>query len=103
MARLGNLLPRIITILAVLGPTAAHAQSCRGWTEPYLNGRHGHAMAYDSARKVTVLFGGWDGTSDNGTWEWDGSAWTPRITSAPLSRYDHAMVYDSVRGVTVLF
>ena len=37
-----------------------------------------HAMAYDVARGVTVLFGGYvlppDAIGD--TWEWDGTSWT---------------------------
>jgi len=61
-------------------------------------------MAYDSARGVTVLFGGWDGdnrTSD--TWEWDGSDWTSISTTGPSARIYLPMAYDSARGVTVLF
>ena len=59
----------------------------------------GHAMAYDSDRGVTVLFGG-DWGSD--TWEWDGSSWTLRTAEGPLPRSWHAMAYDSNRSVTVL-
>lgn len=64
-----------------------------------------HAMAYDSLRGVTVLFGGWDA---NGfladTWEWDGTNWLQRSpTHHPTAREGHAMVYDSARGVVVLF
>ncbi|MBE7455469.1 MAG: hypothetical protein HS102_02390 [Planctomycetia bacterium] len=65
--------------------------------------RTGHAMAYDSARGVTVLFGGWDGSYDGETWEWDGTSWSLRVDSGPVPREDHAMAYDSARGVTVLF
>jgi hypothetical protein len=61
-------------------------------------------MAYDSARDVTVLFGGTDNSSHLGdTWEWDGNAWTLRSSSGPTERAGHAMAYDSARGVTVLF
>ena len=38
-------------------------------------------MAFDSARKVTVLFGG--GSYNGDTWEWNGSAWTQRVVSGP--------------------
>ncbi len=66
--------------------------------------RHNHALAYDSARGVTVLFGGWDGSAHIGdTWEWDGSVWTLRATTGPSPRSAHALAYDSARGVTVLF
>jgi hypothetical protein len=58
-------------------------------------------MAYDSARGVTVLFGGSSGGDE--TWEWDGTTWTLRATTGPSARASHAMVYDSARGVTVLF
>jgi hypothetical protein len=65
--------------------------------------RVGHAMAYDSARGVTVLFGGTSGGSE--TWEWNGAVWAQRAITgpSPSSRYGHAMAYDSSRGVIVLF
>jgi hypothetical protein len=65
----------------------------------------GHAMASDSARGVTVLFGSsYDGpVSTPETWEWDGTTWTLRSTTGPSVRYAHAMAFDSLRGVTVLF
>ena len=66
--------------------------------------RSDHAMAYDSARGVVVLFGGSIYGYDNGaTWEWDGATWTERNVSGPGSRAGHAMAYDSARGVVVLF
>ena len=67
--------------------------------------RTSHTLAYDSARGVTVLFGGLAGHHglDSETWEWNGSAWTQRTSAGPSARGRHAMVYDSVRNVTVLF
>ena len=70
--------------------------------------RYAQAMAYDSKRGVTVLFGGLggNGTNLNDTWEWNGANWTQQTTdpaSTPSARYLHAMAYDSKRGVTVLF
>jgi hypothetical protein len=62
-------------------------------------------MAYDSARRRMVLFGG---TGDSGalgdTWEWDGSAWIPRTPAgaSPSARAGHSLVYDHGRGTTVL-
>ena len=79
------------------------------WTQPYVSRRASHAMAYDSARCVTVLFGGNNlasanlGLSLGETWEWNGTTWTQRIVSGPSVRDSHAMAYDSARGVTVLF
>ncbi|MFC1609819.1 kelch repeat-containing protein [Myxococcota bacterium] len=68
--------------------------------------RLGHAMAYDSARGKTVLFGGFHNRARprQDTWEYDGNAWievTP--TTSPPTRKGHAMAYDSTRGKVVLF
>ncbi|MFN0138067.1 MAG: immunoglobulin domain-containing protein [Phycisphaerae bacterium] len=74
------------------------------WTQRVVSGPSGrafHAMAYDAARGVTVLFGGYNSLGD--TWEWNGTLWTQRAVSGPNARYGHAMVYDAGRGVTVLF
>lgn len=64
-------------------------------------------MSYDSARRVTVLFGGvLAGTGSNvlgDTWEWNGESWTQRFVPSPSPRAGHTMAYDSTRGVTVLF
>jgi len=63
-------------------------------------------MVYDSARGLSVLFGGGDnsGPLANVTWEWNGAVWTPRFTAnRPSSRVWFGMTYDSTRHVTVLF
>jgi hypothetical protein len=61
-------------------------------------------MAYDDARGVTVLFGGYDGTTlRDDTWQWDGNAWTQLAVSGPEPRVAHAMAYDLARQVAVLF
>jgi hypothetical protein len=68
--------------------------------------REGHAMAYDSARSLSVLFGGADGPWHTmlDTGEWDGAIWMPRApATSPGARAGHAMAYDVVRGKTVLF
>jgi len=58
------------------------------------------AMAYDSQRQLTVLFGG----LSEGTWEWNGATWIPRSpTTSPSNRNGAAMAYDAARGRTVLF
>lgn len=58
----------------------------------------GQAMAYDSARGLSVLL------VDSVTWEWDGSAWALRPTaSAPSTRNWTAMAYDAARRQVVLF
>jgi hypothetical protein len=94
--------------------------------------RTGSAMAYDSKRRVTVLFGGLglDTNSPNqllplnDLWEWDGSVWVQRMATSltngwgrdgqgywrptfqggrPVVRQYHTMAYDSRRGCVVLF
>ncbi|MFN5946387.1 MAG: right-handed parallel beta-helix repeat-containing protein, partial [Phycisphaerae bacterium] len=93
--------------LCVFAPAAAQAQP-NGWAErapsASPSARRNHAMAFDAARGVTVLFGGF---GDIGlvadTWEWNGTDWTQRPVSGPSARSVSAMVYDSNRGVTVLF
>lgn len=68
--------------------------------------RYEHRLAYDAARGRTVLFGGRTGaagTQLGDTWEWDGTYWSPRITSvAPIPRYQHGMVYDAQRQRVVV-
>jgi len=69
-------------------------------------GMRAFAMVYDSYRKRVVLFGGRDNELDgfDGTWEWDGTAWTQVDTTvAPSRRHECAAAYDSWRNRTVLF
>lgn len=77
------------------------------WTQRLVAGparRYGHAMAYDSARGVTVVFGGQAPMLlSRETWEWDGNTWILRSLTGPSAREEHAMAYDVARGVTVLF
>jgi hypothetical protein len=80
------------------------------WEEKQVFGpsaRTSSAMAYDAARGVVVLFGGYShatNTDNDETWEWDGVAWTQRGPFVrPSARHGHAMAYDAGRGVVVLF
>jgi photosystem II stability/assembly factor-like uncharacterized protein len=63
-----------------------------------------HAMAYDSARQRTVLYGGLGMPriySD--TWEYDGKTWTKmKPRTIPAFAFGHSMAYDSVRRRTVM-
>jgi hypothetical protein len=77
------------------------------WTQIANGGpppRHSHAMAFDSTRNRTLLFGG---SSPNGflgdTWEWDGEEWVQVEDAGPPARLDHAMAFDTARGRVVLF
>ncbi len=86
------------------GATWREATPAAGNPNP--RARAGHAMAYDSVRGRTVLFGGQNFRLAD-TWEWDGIRWT-EVTPAsglpnPAPRTSHAMVYDSVRQRVVLF
>ncbi len=74
-------------------------------TTPPARGQH--ALAYDEARQVVVLFGG---TATMGqdqlgdTWEFDGLDWIPvTLTSSPPARFGYAMAYDAARQCVVLF
>jgi len=77
------------------------------WTQvipvgPVPPARDDPSMAYDAARQVTVLFGGYE-HSDNDTWSWDGRAWSllqPQISPSTRST---AIVYDPSQSKLVLF
>ncbi len=104
----GTMVRTAVLLLLVMAPAVAHAQTPE-WNPLHLSSRTAHAMAYDSRRGVTVLFGGVISTTSGDTWEWDASAekgagsWTLRDVDGPSARQSHAMAYDSARGVTVLF
>jgi hypothetical protein len=62
------------------------------------------ALAFDSTRGRTVLFGG-SGTADGfgDTWEWDGSDWTQIQDVGPSARSGHALAFDAGQQRSVLF
>jgi hypothetical protein len=67
-------------------------------------------LAYDEAREVTVLFGGFDGNNwHNDLFEWNGSFWIERCSDLPCRpvrpsvRESPVFVYDPARQVTLLF
>jgi hypothetical protein len=64
------------------------------------------AVAYDSARKVIVQFGGFDRNYQPSaeTWEYDGLIWRRRMdVGAPPARGRASLAFDATRGVMVLF
>jgi len=67
--------------------------------------RFAHAMTYDVARQVCVVFGGQSGVvRSSDIWEYDGVTWVSRSTpSSPPVRASHSMAYDVARQVTVVF
>jgi hypothetical protein len=78
-----------------------------------ISARNYHAMAYDSARGETILFGGQqtDGICDEsgsnlcgGTYKRDGFNWIKiNPENSPVPRMGHKMVYDASREKIVLF
>lgn len=63
-----------------------------------------HAIAYDTARRQTVMFGGFSAAGYlNDTWVWSGATWTNPTNSGPTPRLGHAMAYDAARRQVVLF
>ena len=67
-----------------------------------------HALAYDAARRLVVLFGGLAGAAVLGdTWEWNGIVWRNVTPSnrmhSPSARRGHAMAYDAAMQQVVLF
>jgi hypothetical protein len=61
-------------------------------------------MAFDSARKCVVLFGGASGSNFFAdTWTWDGTEWTQVADTGPAARSGHALAYDNAGQCVVLF
>jgi hypothetical protein len=92
------------------GAYVALEQGIENWgdldpaTEP--SAREGPVMAYDSTRDVMILFGGYDGSYLDDTWEYDYStnAWTLLTTTgSPTTREWSSLAYDSGNDVFVLF
>ncbi len=61
------------------------------------------AMAYDSVRGRTVVFGGHSGAQQPlpQTWEWDGTSWFLAAATGPPSGDDWGLAFDSKRARTV--
>jgi hypothetical protein len=101
--------------ITATNPYAAVAETWewdgRRWRFRTLSGppaRNNHAMVYDSARHVVVLFGG-NSVTPGGTltysrdiWDWDGNTWTERTPPAadpqPSFVSFPALAYDAARN-----
>lgn len=89
---------------------AGSAVSQNAWsqqpTSPTPLGRWEHVMAYDAARGVTVMFGGYNGSQgyQDDTWTFDGTTWQamPVTGARPSPRGRAAMCYDSLRHRVIL-
>lgn len=97
----------VLTWALAGGAAVAVAEDRLIWTLRSSEGppaRSAHAMAYDRARGVTVLFGGENGqTTLSDTWEWDGIAWTFRTEGTPPRRFRHGMAYDEAGAQIVVY
>jgi hypothetical protein len=92
---------------AEINSTATYEFDGEKWTgytfDTVPDARSDHAMAFDEARGVMIMFGGDSG--DENTWAYDGTSWytVNQEGNTPGSRVSHDMVYDSEREVIVLF
>src|ERR1043165_4376506 len=84
------------------GPGGGGAGPHQSVTGP--GARYGAGMAYDSARHVTVLFGGGVSGFSNQTWEWNGVSWTQAqpLVSPPATGEGSLLAYDAARARVVL-
>ena len=78
------------------------------WTKLSESGpeaRSDAAMAFDTTRKRTVLFGGQSTVVGhlNDTWEFDGENWTQQEDIGPPARRGHCMAYDGPGTRVILF
>jgi len=101
----------VLCLLTGLGNAKdeAFAQPRGGWEQKVFENpspRYDHDAAYDSARHVTVLFGGeyvdsiWRRLAE--TWEWNGGSWTLVATDGPLKDEGHAMAYHASMQAVLL-
>ena len=71
------------------------------------DGRQSFAMAYDSKRNKTILYGGTDGGRNifnDGVWEFDGVEWKNSKTEYnPGERISPGYAFDSKRNLFILF
>ncbi len=67
--------------------------------------RVSHAIVYDEAHAVTLMYGGLDpfgGAILTDVWTWDGTNWTQQV-DGPGGRVNPLLVYDGAHGDVVLF
>jgi N-acetylneuraminic acid mutarotase len=103
------------TLNASFRETWAYNPADDSWTELNPGGDmpstdRGHALVYEPARDVLILFGGWDtvaGKDLNDTWVYDLSLSTSKVSGLaggpPPARSGQSMIYDSAGGRVVLF
>jgi hypothetical protein len=89
-------------------PTDTWAWDGASWAQADTTGlgvRYHYAMAYDSARKRTLVFGGTSGSSKNDLWSWGGATWSEHKPAGtkPAARFGARMAFDERAGKMVLF
>lgn len=92
------------------GAAGAWTRRCNTGTCATVGQRERAAATFDPALGHVVLFGGYTaGGMDGSTFEWDGTAWTQKCTTAPCNastpaaRAQASMFHDLDRRRTVLF
>ncbi|HYQ14780.1 MAG TPA: MYXO-CTERM sorting domain-containing protein [Polyangiaceae bacterium] len=65
----------------------------------------GHGIAFDSARKVLVLYGGYGADENRETWELDAKSWSNRgaFAISPGSLDFFSMTYDAAQKYSLVF
>jgi len=91
-----------------LGVLAAAASGQSVWTEVFPSvrpsKRHSHAMAFDAARGVVVMYGGSYGSTYRAdTWTWNGTTWQQAVTTGgPGDKALATMVWHPERNQVLL-
>ena len=70
--------------------------------------RHLEEVIYDESRKVIILFGGAEISSNSfseptSIFEWDGAKWKESNGTGPTGRRGHGFIYDPGQKLTFLF
>ncbi|NNF58853.1 MAG: hypothetical protein HKN04_11510 [Rhodothermaceae bacterium] len=77
------------------------------WTQQGAEGapppRASHGLAYDAARRQTVLVAGYDDDLMDDTWMWDGEQWRQAEDTGLPPRLHAALAYDEVGERLLLF
>lgn len=96
----------VLALVAVLAsPAPAQTQFVARWERPHPswqpNPRQGAGMAYDSARRLTLMYGGWN--AGPVLYGWSGSGWRQLTTNSPPGpQVSPGFAFDPLRGRAVL-
>lgn len=81
--------------------------AAEGWKRLATDGpnpRSSFSMAYDAARKRTVVFGGYfQGSALDDTWTFDGKQWNQVKAGGPAARMSPALCFDPQSRLVLLF